>query len=149
MPKDSKHWQKVTVCICISILFISTAAIICSNFQFVHAVVQKNFFVAKVTIDKHVVKRGQTQTIDVVVSSQSGVPLTSGTRVTYTIDYADLKTTRQATVPVDASGHASYSWQIGDHVKPGQFDPRVAVDGPGFETLTIDLQFFVVEKGHH
>ena len=108
-----------------------------------------NTYAVRVVIDKQFIKRGQTQTIDAQVSSQSGVPLPSGTRVTFSVDYADSKTTRQATVPVDASGHASYSWQIGHHVKAGEFDLRTVVDGPGFESQSIDAgQSFIVQKGH-
>ena len=105
-----------------------------------------NRYVVKVIIDKHSIKRGHTQTIDAIVKSKSGAP-TTGTTVLFTINYADLVTTRQASVPLSSSGHASYSFQIGDHVKPGNFPVAVTVQGPGFETKTVTGQsFFVVQE---
>jgi hypothetical protein len=137
--------QKSIISLIVLLLF--AGGIIYTSTQFAYAIVQ-NTYVTKVTNEKYTIKRGQTQTIDAQVSSKSGVPVT-GTKVTFTIAYADLETTRQATVAVDALGHASYSWQIGDHVKPGSFGVTVDVDGPGFESQSITAQNFVVEKGHH
>ena len=128
-------------------LLLFAGGVIYTNSQLAYALVQHTF-VSKLTIEDHNIKRGQTQTLDVQVKSTSGVPVT-GTKVTFTINYADLKTTRQATVPVDvASGDASYSWQIGENVKPGTFTVTIDVDGPGFESQSFSGQNFIVEKGH-
>ena len=108
-----------------------------------------NRYVVKVIIDKHSIKRGHTQTIDAIVKSRSGTP-TTGTTVSFTIDYADLKTTRQVAIPLDSSGHASYSWEIGDHVKTGEFIVAATVQGPGFESKKVAGQsFFVVQKARN
>jgi hypothetical protein len=129
------------------VLLLFAGGIIYANSHLAYAVIQ-NTYVTKFTIEKHTIKRGQTQTLDAQVNSKSGVAVT-GTKVTFTVNYADLKTTRQATVAVDASGHASYSWQIGDNVKPGSFTVTVDIEGPGFEPQSIAGQNFIVQKGHH
>jgi hypothetical protein len=136
--------QKSIITLVVLLLFAGGA--IYANSHVAYGIVQ-NTYVTKVTNEKLYIKRGHTQTLDAQVNSKSGVPVT-GTKVTFTINYADLKTTRQAVVAVDASGHASYSWQIGDHVKPGSFGVLVDVEGPGFESQSMTAQSFIVEKGH-
>jgi hypothetical protein len=128
----------------LSILLLFAGGIIYANSQLAHAI-GKNSYVAKVSVDKPVIKRGQTQTIGAVVDSKSRVPVT-GAIVAFTINYADLKTTRQASVAVDASGHASYSWQIEDHVKPGYFNVNLAVSGPGLESKSFPGPSFIVQQ---
>jgi hypothetical protein len=137
--------QKSVITLVVLLLF--AGGTIYANSHAAYAIVQ-NTYVTKVTNEKLYIKRGQTQTIDAQVNSKSGAQVT-GTKVTFTINYADLKTTRQAVVAVDPSGHASYSWQIGDNVKPGSFGVLVDVEGPGFESQSITGQSFIVEKGHH
>jgi hypothetical protein len=128
----------------LSILLLFAGGMIYANSQLAHAI-GKNSYVAKVSVDKPVIKRGQTQTIEAVVNPRSGIPVT-GTTVAFTINYADLKTTRQASVVVDGSGHASYSWQIEDHVKPGYFNVNLVVSGPGLESQSFPGPSFIVQE---
>ena len=128
----------------LSILLLFAGGTIYANSQLAHAI-GENINVAKVSVDRPLIKRGQTQTIEAVVDSNSRVPVT-GAIVAFTINYPDLKTTRQASVAVDASGHASYSWQIEDHVKPGYFNVNLAVSGPGFESQSFLGPSFIVQE---
>ena len=128
----------------VSIILVGVVGTVYITSQFASAQELKTY-VTKVEVDKHSIGRDHTQTIDAEVKSKSGGPIT-GTVVTFTISYADLETTRQASVNVDASGHASYSWTIGKHVKPGTFDVDVLVSGPNFVSQSITAQSFTVHK---
>ena len=130
--------------IILSTILVAAVGTVCISSQFAQAQVQKTY-VTKIIVDKNSIKRGHTQTIEAIVNSQEGGPIT-GTVVTFTINYADLETTRQASVNVDGSGHASFSWTIGDNVKPGSFSVDALVSGPNFVAQSIAAQPFVVHK---
>jgi hypothetical protein len=136
------HFQK-TLIVFLMILAVAVGAV-CISSQLAQAQVLQTY-VTKITIDKHSIGRGHTQTLEAFVKSSSGGPIT-GTVVSFTVNYADLETTRQASVNVDGSGHASYSWTIGDNVKPGSFSVDALVSGPNFVGQSISAQSFVVHK---
>jgi hypothetical protein len=137
------RFQKTVIVLSMILAGVVVGAV-CITSQLAQAQVQGTY-VTKIVVDKDSIGRGHTQTLDAFVKSMSGGPIT-GTVVTFTVNYADLKTTRQASVNVDGSGHASYSWTIGDNVKPGTFDVDALVSGPNFVAQSITAQSFVVHK---
>lgn len=106
----------------------------------------------KVQLDKSVIKRGDTQTIQYrVADAMTGQPV-SGAIVRATVDYADAVTVRQFSAITDASGQASISWQIESNATPGAFAATFGVESAGYVGESFDKTFAVVSHSvdnHH
>jgi uncharacterized protein YfaS (alpha-2-macroglobulin family) len=106
----------------------------------------------KVQLDKSVVKRGDTQTIQYrVFDAMTGQPV-SGAIVRATVGYADAVTVRQFTAVTDATGQASISWQIESNATPGSFSATFGVSPAAYIAESFDKTFAVVSHSvddHH
>jgi hypothetical protein len=100
----------------------------------------------KVTLDKNVITRGNTQTIRYkVVDATTGQPV-SGAIARATVDYADGVTVRQFTTTTDASGQATISWRIESNATPGTFSATFGVSATSYVGESFDLNFLVVSR---
>jgi len=116
--------------------------------------VVKTFHI-KVQLDKSVVARGNTQTIQFRVDdANSGQPV-SGAVTRATVKYAGSEIVRQFSTTTDASGQSSISWQIESNATPGAFAVTYDVAAATYIEESFDATFLVVihsindDNGHH
>jgi len=98
----------------------------------------------KVQLDKSVIARGNTQTIQFrVVDANTGQPV-SGAITRATVKYAGSEIVRQFATTTDASGQSSISWQIESDATPGAFSVTYDVSAATYVEESFDATFAVV-----
>lgn len=140
-------------------LFVLVAAILISYvFQISYAQsvsssppVLKTFRI-KAQLDKSIIGRGNTQTIQFAVVDQKTRQPVGGAITRATVTYPAGTPVRQFSVLTDSAGHSTISWQIEDDAPPGTYVVRYDVFFQGYAEEGFTSNFSVVSHSvdsHH
>jgi hypothetical protein len=101
-----------------------------------------------VDIKEDPIVRGNIQTIRVTVSDDDSEEGIDDANVEAIIEYASGKYTKElGSKTTDSSGHASFSWRIGETSNPGTFTATVEASKDGYDSETEKASFEVIPKG--